>query len=197
MPHIHGTRVSIAIAATLLSIVSRPSRSQTTPACEPAVGPRGQPFNLSSKGELNSRVATQVVMLRDTATGRTRGFVLVERGKDHWRGDVQRNEGSQRVSPSGQNVTGTTSVMIGGPPVTYALGPDSAVVRFMGKTYALADGNILLMDRVDEKDQTTVQVGGCVALADERTALPMVLRIPAVSAFVGPRTGGGGPNSRG
>jgi hypothetical protein len=58
----------------------------------------------------------------------------------------------------------------------------------MGKTYPLADGNVLLIDRVDEKDEATVRVGGCIALTDERTVFQMTLHIPAVAAFVGPVT---------
>jgi hypothetical protein len=186
-------------AATALSIAPDSSRAQTAATCEPAVGAPEKPLNHSEKGELNSRVTVQTIMLRDTTTGRTRGFVLVERGKEHWmyQGTVERNQASQRVSRSGRDVTGTTSVMIGGPLVSYALGPDSAVVRFMGNTYPLADGNVLLIDRVDEKDEATVQVGGCFAFTDERTSrmyesgrtlFQLILRIPAVAAFVGPVT---------
>jgi hypothetical protein len=185
-------------AVTVLSIAPDSSRAQSAATCEPAVAAPGEPLvgllpglrslGHSEKLELNSRVTAQVIMQRDTTTGRTHSLVLIERGKEHWQGTVRHNEGAQRVSSSGRNVTGTTSVLFGGPQVTYVFSPDSAVVRFIGKSYSLADGNVLLIDRVDEKDETTVQVGGCITLTDERTMLQMTLRIPAVAAFVGPVT---------
>jgi hypothetical protein len=180
-------------AAIVLSIAPEMSRAQTATTCEPVAGPPGKPLVAfrsslahSEKIDLNSRVTAQVFVLRDTTTGSTRSLVLVERGKERWQGAVQHSEGSGRVFRAGREWTGTTSVLFGGPLISYALGADSAVVRFMGKTYPLADGNVLLIDRVDEKDNATVQVGGCVAPPDERTMFQTTLRIPAVAAFVGP-----------
>ncbi len=185
-----------ACAVLVLPIAPDSSRAQTAATCEPAAGPPGQPLvglraglrslYHSEKVELNSHVTAQVIMLRDTVTGHTHGFVLVERGNEHWQGTVEHSQASYHLSRSGRDVTGTTSVLFGGPLVSYALGPDSAIVRFVGKTYPLADGNVLLIDRVDEKDNATVLVGGCIALTDERTVFQMTLSIPAVAAFVGP-----------
>ena len=180
----------VTTTAVLFANATGSAQSAATAArCESAAGSAAQLRSSGGQRQFNDRAFAQFVITRDGPSGRTQGVIIVVRGSANWRGNETGSSGRETFSPKSKQIRGSVSLTRSqtGPRAEYDLGPDSAIVRIAGKSFSLVDGNVVLLDRVDDVGGPPIAaVVGCIELEPTRTLFERLMQVPEVQTFVGP-----------
>lgn len=187
----------VTTPAVLFAAATGSAQSAATARCEQSAESTSQSRSSGGQRQLNDRAFALFVLTHEVPPGRYQGFIIVGRGSTNWRGNETGSSGREIISRRTKQIRGSVNLTRSesGPRAEYDLGPDSAIVRVAGTSFSLANGNVVLLDRVDAVGgPPTATVVGCIELEPTRTLVERLMRIPDVQTFVGPLASRERPN---